>query len=187
MLVLPLISLVAFYLLKKTIEYDSPAREGRAHIAWNLVFIVGLYLLGASYGDHEITNYLHVRFCLDDPTSDLCRIVIFNDDEFSHWVFFTGFVMVNTALLFIQNVFPHREQLTSTDVGLLTFNALFLGAGILANLGFEEIGLDLYIIAFLTVLSTYLLWRHGKQPLFIYYTTAYWLGLIASFVAQAIR
>ena len=187
MLILPLISLVAFYLLKKTIEYDSIARESRAHIAWNLVFIVGLYLLGASYGDHEITNYLHVRFCLDDPTSDLCRIVIFNDDEFSHWVFFTGFVMVNTALLFIQNVFPHKEQLSSTDVGLLIFNALFLGAGILANLGFEEIGLDLYIIAFLTVLSTYLLWRRGKQPLFIYYTTAYWLGLIASFVAQSMR
>ena len=187
MLILPLVSLVAFYLLKKTIEYDSIARESRAHMAWNLVFIVGLYLLGASYGDHEITNYLHVRFCLDDPTSDLCRIVIFNDDEFSHWVFFTGFVMVNTALLFIQNVFPHTEPLTSTDVGRLIFNALFLGAGILANLGFEEIGLDLYIIAFLAAISSYLLWRRGKQPLFIYYTTAYWLGLIASFVAQSMR
>lgn len=187
MLILPLISIVAFYLLKKTIEYDSPARERRLHLALNLVFIVGLYLLGVSYGDHEITNYLHVRFCLDDPTSDLCRIVIFNDDEFSHWVFFTGFVMVNAALLFLQNVFPHREKLAGADVGLLWFNALFLGAGILANLGFEEIGLDLYVIAFLTVLSTYLLWRRGKQPLFIYYTTAYWLGLIASFVVQAIR
>ena len=187
MLILPLISLVAFYLLKKTIEYDSIARESRAHMAWNLVFIVGLYLLGASYGDHEITNYLHVRFCLDDPTSDLCRIVIFNDDEFSHWVFFTGFVMVNTALLFIQNVFPHREPLTRTDVGLLIFNALFLGAGILANLGFEQIGLDLYVIALLAFLSAYFFWKRGKQPLFIYYITAYWLGLIASFVAQAIR
>jgi hypothetical protein len=178
---------VALYLLKKTIEYDSSAREGRAHMAWNLVFIVGLYLTAASYGDHEVTNYLHVRFCLDDTASDLCRIVIFNDDEFSHWVFFTGFTMVNTALLFLQNIFPYKEQLTNTDVGLLIFNALFLGAGILANLGFEEIGLDLYIVAFLAVLSAYLLWRRGKQPLFIYYSTAYWLGLIASFAAQAVR
>src|SRR5918996_293395 len=182
MLVLPLISLVAFYLLKKTIEYDSPAREGRAHITWNLVFIVGLYLLGASYGDHEVTNYLHHRFCLEDRTSDLCRIVIFNDDEFSHWVFFTGFVMVNAALLFIQNMFPYREQLTGTDIGLLSFNALFLGAGILANLGFEEIGLDLYIVALLAILSAYLLWKRGRQPMFVYYTVAYWLGLIASFL-----
>jgi hypothetical protein len=187
MLILPLISVVAFYLLKKTIEYDSPVREGRTHLAWNLVFIVGLYLLGASYGDHEITNYLHVRFCLDEPSSDLCRIVIFNDDEFSHWVFFTGFVMVNTALLLLQNVFPHRQRLTNADIGLLIFNALFLGAGILANLGFEEIGLDLYIVAFLAVLSTYLLWRRGRQPLFIYYTTAYWLGLVASFIMQTTR
>ena len=187
MLVLPLISLAAFYLLKKTIEYASPAREGRAHMAWNLVFIIGLYLLGASYGDHEITNYLHVRFCLDDPGSDLCRIVIFNDDEFSHWVFFTGFVMVNAALLFIQNLFPHTEQLTRTDVGLLIFNALFLGAGILANLGFEEIGLDLYVVALLAFLSAYLLWKRSRQPLFIYYTSAYWLGLLASLAAQVVR
>lgn len=187
MLVLPLISLVALYLLKKTIEYDSPAREGKAHLTLNLIFIVGLYFLGASYGDHEVTNYLHVRFCLEDTTSDLCRIIIFNDDEFSHWVFFTGFVMVNAALLFLQNIFPHRGQLTGADIGFLFFNALFLGAGILANLGFEEIGLDLYIVAFLAILSTYLLWNRGKQPLFIYYTAAYWLGLIASFVAQAMR
>lgn len=187
MLVLPLISLVAFYLLKKTIEYDSPAREGRAHLTLNLIFIVGLYFLGASYGDHEVTNYLHHRFCLEDTSSDLCRIVIFNDDEFSHWVFFTGFVMVNASLLFMQNLFPHREQLTGADVCLLIFNALFLGAGILANLGFEEIGLDLYIVALLAILSAYLLWRRGREPLFIYYTAAYWFGLIASFAAQVMR
>src|SRR3990172_1964034 len=142
MLVLPLISLAAFYLLKKTIEYASPAREGRAHMAWNLVFIIGLYLLGASYGDHEITNYLHVRFCLDDPGSDLCRIVIFNDDEFSHWVFFTGFVLVNVTIMLLNVVFPARARLTRWDMALLLLNALFIGAGIFANLAFEETGLD---------------------------------------------
>ena len=187
MLVLPLLSLLAFYLLKKTIEYDSSAREAKTHLLLNLMFIVGLYFLGASYGDHEVTNYLHVRFCLDDPASDLCRIVIFNDDEFSHWVFFAGFVMVNASLLLLQDVFPHRNPLTGTDMGLLIFNALFLGAGIFANLGFEEIGLDLYVVALLAILSTYLLGRRGRQPLFVYYTAAYWLGLIASFAAQAMR
>ena len=187
MLVLPLISLVAFYLLKKTIEYDSPAREGRGHLTINLVFIVGVYLLAASYGDHEVTNYLHVRFCLDDPTSDLCRIVIFNDDEFSHWIFFTGFVMMNAALLFLQDLFPNKEQLTGKDIGLLIVNSVFLGAGILANLGFEEIGLDLYVVVLLAGISTYFLWKRGRQPLFIYYTSAYWLGLAASLIAQSIR
>ena len=187
MLVLPLISLVALYLLKKTIEYNSPIREGRAHIAWNLVFIIGLYLTAASYGDHEVTNYLHVRFCLDDPTTDLCSIIIFNDDEFSHWVFFTGFTMANAALLFLQTIFPYREEIKTVDISLLIGNSVFLGAGIFANLGFEEIGLDLYVVAFLAILSTNLLRRHGKQPLFIYYTAAYWLGLIASLIAQALR
>ena len=187
MLVLSLISLVALYLLKKTIEYDSPMREGRAHMAWNLVFIVGLYLTAASYGDHEVTNYLHQRFCASDTTSDLCRIVIFNDDEFSHWVFFTGFVMVNAAILFLQNIFPYREKISGADIALLALNALFLGAAILANLGFEEIGLDLYVVALLALISTFLLWRRGRQPMFIYYTIAYWLGLITSLVAQVLR
>lgn len=187
MLVLPLISVVASYLLKKAVEYNSPQHESRENMAWNLVFIVGLYLLAASYGDHEVTNYLHQRFCASDTASTLCRIVIFNDDEFSHWIFFTGFVMVNAAILFIQNIFPYREKLTSTDLALLALNALFLGAGVFANLGFEEIGLDLYVVALLALIATYLLWRRGRQPMFIYYTIAYWLGLIGSLVAQALR
>ena len=187
MLVLPLISVVASYLLKKTIEYDSPQRESRPHIAWNLVFIVGLYLLAASYGNHEVTNYLHQRFCATGMTSDLCRIVIFNDDEFSHWLFFTGFVMGNVAILFIQDLFPHRGTIVKTDFALLTLNALFLGAGVFANLGFEEIGLDLYVVALLALISAYLLWRRGRQPMFIYYTIAFWLGLVGSAVAQILR
>ena len=187
MLVLSLVSLVALYLLKKAIEYDSPARESRAHIAWNLVFIIGLYLTAASYGDHEVTNYLHVRFCLDDATSDLCRIVIFNDDEFSHWVFFTGFIMVNAAILFLQVLFPHRENLSGRDISLLLLNSLFLGLGVFANLGFEEIGLDLYVVALLAFISAFLLWKRGRQPMFIYYTAAYWLGLVGSLVAQMVR
>ena len=187
MLALPLISVVDSYLLKKTIEYDSPQRESSSHIAWNIVFIIGLYLLAASYGDHEVTNYLHQRFCGTDTSSDLCRIVIFNDDEFSHWIFFTGFVMVNAAILFLQNLFPHPEKMTNTDLTLLALNALFLGAGVFANLGFEEIGLDLYVVALLALISGYLLWRRGRQPMFIYYTIAYWLGLVGSLIAQALR
>ena len=187
MLVLPLISLVATYLLKKTIEYDSPARDSRAHLTWNLVFIIGLYLTAASYGDHEVTNYLHARFCDPDPGNELCRIVIFNDDEFSHWVFFTGFMLVNAAILFLQDLFPQRESLSRTDIALLLLNSLFLGAGVMANLGFEEIGLDLYVVAVLALVSAYLLWKRGRQPMFLYYTAAYWLGLIGSVVAQMLR
>lgn len=187
MLILPMISLIAFYFLKKTVEYNSPQREGKTHFAINLTFIIGIYLLAAGYGDHEVTNYLHHRFCLEDSSSDLCRIVIFNDDEFSHWVFFAGFILMNAALLFLQNLFPHKEELSKTDIVLLIFNSLFLGAGIFANLGFEDIGLDLYVVAVLALLSVYFLWKKGKQSLFIYYTSANWLGLIASFVAQMFR
>jgi hypothetical protein len=186
MLVLPLISVVAFYLLKKALEYDSPARNGGRHLTLNLGYIIGLYLLAASYGAHEVTNYLHVRFCLTDQASPICQIIIFNDDEFSHWVFFTGFVMINAALMLIQILFPYRGTMTTRDWVLLVGNGLFIALGIFANLAFELIGLDLYVVALLTLLALALLWRRGSQPLVIYYATAYTVGLIATAIYKGI-
>jgi hypothetical protein len=184
MLIIPLVSLVAFYLLKKTLEYDSATREGRAHRVLNVVFIVGVYLLGASYGDHEVTNYLNTRFCDPDASSTICQIIVFNDDEFSHWLFFAGFVLVNATLLLIQMIFPNRGTVTPRDKALLIVNGLFIGAGIFANLGFEPIGLDLYVVALLAVLAVGLLVRRGAQPLFVYYSTAYIVGLVATAVVK---
>jgi hypothetical protein len=186
MLILPLVSTVAFYLLKKQLEYNNLAREGRRHLALNLTFIIGVYLLAVSYGNHEVTNYLHIRFCLSDQTSDLCRIIIFNDDEFSHWLFFTGFVMVNAALMLMQVIFPYLSQVSRRDGVLLALNGLFIGLGIFANLAFEVIGLDLYVVALLAGLAVALLWRRGLQPLFIYYATAYSLGLVGTAIYKVV-
>jgi hypothetical protein len=187
MLVFPLASMVGFYLLKKQMEYHNPALNPRVHLLLNVIFLVGVYLLAASYGDHEVTNYLHQRFCTPDDSSALCRIIIYNDDEFSHFVFFAGFVLVNAVMLLYQLAFPWQAKLTRRDKILLVVNALFIGAGIFANLAFEEIGLDLYVVAILAVLSLGLLWRRGAQPLIIYYSTAYTLGLIATFLYKTLR
>jgi hypothetical protein len=185
MVVFPLASMVAFYLLKKEIEYDSPRKDGRRHLALNLAFIIGIYLLGASYGDHEVTNYLNARFCLDEPlNSTLCRIIVFNDDEFSHWLFFIGFTLVNAALPLLQVLFPYLGEVTAKDIALLVFNGLFIAAGIIANLAFEEIGFDLYVVALLTGLSLVLLRQNGRQPLLIYFATAYTVGLIVTVIIK---
>jgi hypothetical protein len=188
MLVLPLISLVAFYLVKRRLEQSDEAgrRDGQAHLALSLAFIIGAYLLAASYGDHEVTNYLHARFCQPDPGTDLCRIIIFNDDEFSHWVFFAGFVLINGALMLLQVLFPHRAPLALADRVLLIANGVFIGLGVFANLAFEAIGLDLYVVALLALLAAGLLWRRGPQPLLVYYATAYWLGLLATILYKSL-
>lgn len=186
MLILPLISLLAFYLLKKRLEVDGSARNGKRHLALNLAFLVGVYLLGAGYGDHEVTNYLHGRFCPENNNSALCNIIIFNDDEFSHWVFFSGFVLLNGALMLMQVLFPGSRLLNRRDLGWLVLNGLFIGAGIFANLAFEAIGLDLTIVALLAMLAVGLVWRYGRQPLLIYYATAYSLGLIATIIYKSV-
>jgi hypothetical protein len=186
MLTLPLVSILAFYLLKKAIEEDGPPASARAHLAVNLAFIAGVYLLGAGYGDHEVTNYLHSRFCGSD-SGPLCRIVAFNDDEFSHWVFFAGFVLVNAALMLLQALFPRREAMGGCDTALVAGNAVLIGAGIFANLAFERIGLDLYVVALLALVALVLLRRLGRQPLLVYYATAYGIGLVATGLYKALR
>lgn len=95
--------------------------------------------------------------------------------------------MANAAILFLQILFPHQGKISGGDIALLLLNSLFLSLGVMANLGFEEIGLDLYVVAFLAMISAYLLWKRGRQPMFIYYTSAYWLGLVGSLLAQALR
>jgi hypothetical protein len=180
MLVLPLISLVAFYLLKKEVEKGVLTGHGRVHLLLNLAFIVGVYVLGASYGAHEVTNYLQGRFCPEGAIDALCRIIIFNDDAFSHWLFFTGFVLMNAALLLLPVIFPYTPEIGRRDLIFLVVNGLFIGLGVFANLAFEEIGLDLYVITLLALLS-WSVWRiYGRQPLTIYYVTAYTFGLVAT-------
>lgn len=180
LLTLPLLGLVTFYYLKETLADDPVQRSGRAYQLIGLLFVIGIYLYGAGYGAHEVTNYLHSRFCLESTPSDLCRIIIFNDDEFSHWVWFAGFVFINLTILLTQAIFQYRGAWRRRDLLLLMGNGLFVAVGIFANLAFEEIGLDLYIVALLAVLAVGLWWRVGRQPLLLYYAVAYWCGLVAT-------
>jgi hypothetical protein len=189
MLVIPLASLLASYLLKRHLEtaHNGGRRDGVAHVWLGIAFFVGMYLTAASYGDHEVTNYLHGRFCATDTTSDLCRIIIYNDDEFSHYVFFAGFTLVNTTLMFLQVIFPYRGQWRKSDGALIVINSLFIALGIFANLGFEEIGLDLVVVAALAVIALGLLWRNRRQPIVLYYAVAYGVGLVATVVVTGLR
>lgn len=184
MLILPLVSMVAFYVLFRHLERPATPAVARWDMALSVTLIAGIYLLAAGYGDHEVTNYLHIRFCLDDPSSDLCRIIIFNDDEFSHWVFFAGYILVNAAVLLKQVLFPWPGAVAGRDLIFLTLNGLVIGLGIFANLAFEEIGLDLYVIALLAALALWLLWRGGRQPIFVYYATAFTFGLVATAIVK---
>jgi hypothetical protein len=52
--------------------------------------------------------------------------------------------------------------------------------------GLEEVGLDLYVMAF-AFLYSYLLWKRARQRLFIYYPFAYRLGLVVSIGLQMAR
>lgn len=179
-------TLITAYLLIKYLEYDSPRRDGGAHRVLGVAFLVGVCLYAASYGNHEVTNYLNVRFCTGtaDAGSRLCEIIAYHDDGFSHYLFFAGFTVINVAIMLTQVVFPDDARSGAADTVLIALNALVVAAGIMANLGFEEIGADLFVVAAVAVLAVVLLVRQPRQPILRYYSIAYVVGLIGAGAAQ---
>jgi hypothetical protein len=186
MLIVPLISVICSWLIKRDLERGIRAGSPAAHAVLALTFVIGIYLLGAGYGAHEVTNYLHVRFCPRGDELALCGIVAFNDDEFSHWVWFAGFIVMTAALMGIQALFPYRDRLSAADAGLLIFNGLFIALGIFANAAFEEIGLDLYVVALIAGIALVLMRLRRAQPLLVYNAVAFGVGLAATVVYKGL-
>jgi hypothetical protein len=130
----------------------------------------------ASYGMHEATDYLHSR-CAGDGA--FCSIVAYQDDELSHFLFFAGFAGIAATLLAAQAAAP-AVATTAKDRTFVLGNAALVAAAVVANLGFEEIGLDLYVVAAVAILAVVLLLRRGPRPLILYYASAYTVGLLVT-------
>lgn len=182
-MVLGLASVLVYHGLAKHLQ--AAGRHGLPQRLLDVVFIVGAYLYATSLGNHEITNYLHARFCVGDPGA-LCRIVVVHDDEVSHLLFFAGFIILNVVVMLSQALSPDSRPPTVADDVLVVVNALVIAAGVAANLAFEEIGIDLFVVAIVAVLAVVLLWRAPRQPVLRYYAIAFAGGWIASVVLIAL-
>lgn len=182
MLPIPLLSVLLYYLLRREIIYQSPFYKTRVYLILALLFVSGVYLFGAGSGDHEVTNYLNTRFCKGGKVeSPLCNIVSFNDDQFSHYVYYLGFILLNVSLMVLEHFYPRKLSIVKTDVILILINSLFISAGIFANLAFEEATVDLIVFSSVMALSLYLLFFSKSKalqlPVTLYFALAYTLGV----------
>jgi hypothetical protein len=180
LLVLPPISVLAFYLLLEHLigGVAAPMRH-----ALRLGFLAALYLFALSYGMHEPANYVHGEFCGADG-GRLCDVIEYHDDGLSHALFFAGFAGIAAVLLIAQAVATGIAALPIQGRGLVLGNASLIAAAIVANLGFEPIGLDLLVVALVAALSLALLRRAGPRPMIVYFAWAYVLGLVATIAVR---
>ena len=172
-------SLLVFHLL---LELVLGGADERARRRLRLAFLAAAYLFAASYGMHEAADYLHARFC--DDGGKLCEIVVYQDDELSHFLFFAGFAGIAAVLLAAQAAGADVRP-SGRDRTLILANAALVAAAIVANLGFEEIGLDLAVIVLVAALSVVLLRRCGPRPLILYFAAAYVAGLLITLAVRA--
>lgn len=185
MLPIPLFSVILYFLLMSEVIYDAPFRKSARFTLLSIIFIAGVYLLGAGSGTHEVTNYLNARFCdAGEVTTTLCNIIAYNDDTFSHYVYFVGFLLLNMVLILLEYAMPRKAAVTRRDFFFITWNALVIALGIFANLAFEEIGLDLYIVGALMLLTHWILVWGGKPmtslPITFYFAVAFTLSVIGT-------
>ncbi len=88
-------------------------RQPKVHPSFGLyllVFAVGTLLYGISSGNHEVTNYLHHRFCMPENGS-ICQIISYNDDTFSHILFYLSSILMTVALLCFERVQPEPKAI----------------------------------------------------------------------------
>ncbi|MEV7077903.1 hypothetical protein AB0N88_05055 [Streptomyces sp. NPDC093516] len=182
-MLLALCTVLLYYLVTAHVVQNGPKRRGRGLLALGALFTAGTYLYALSFGDHEITNYLHGRFC-SASFPPICQIVAFNDDVFSDVVFLTGFTLLNVAVMLAQLFFPTDRAPLAWDNALLTVNALFIGAGITANVAFEKAGFDVWVVGATTILALALLRMSPRQPLLRYYAMVYTTGSLATCVVK---
>jgi hypothetical protein len=130
---------------------------------------------------HEPANYLSERFCDSARGDGLCGAIAYQDDQLSRLLFFAGFAGIQAVLLAAQTAVAGATTTRGgRERGLLLANAGLVAAAIVANLAFEEIGLDLAVIALLAAAATWLLRRHGPAPLLLYFAAANVSGLVVT-------
>ncbi|MFE7752192.1 hypothetical protein [Streptomyces sp. NPDC057428] len=184
-MVLGLCTVVLYHRVAVHLTNAAPRPRRGSDAALGIFFVVGAYLYALSLGDHEITNYLHGRFC-SATSSAQCRVVAFNDDVFSDLLFLAGFTALNVTIMLTQVLHPSTRPLRPLDNGLIVVNALFVGAAITANLAFEKAGFDPFVVAATAVLAVILLARAPRQPMLRYYAVAYTGGVVATALATAL-
>lgn len=189
MLPIPLMSVILYYLLKREVVYESPFLKSAKYIFLMLMLITGIYFFAAGSGDHEVTNYLNYRFCEEGKVdSPICNIIKYNDDEFSHYVYYAGFILMNAALMLIEYNLPRKQNVSKKDLIFISINSLFIALGIFANLAFEVIGIDLIFFGSVMLLSIYLLLQksYKKLPVTFYFGVAYTVGVVSTLIFKMI-
>jgi hypothetical protein len=176
-------SALILYLLLERVLADVPSRARRR---LRLAFVGAVYLFALSYGMHEPADFVHAEFCGGaNGGGALCDAVEYHDDELSHFVFFVGLAGMNAVLLL--------AQAASTGVGvamarrdrtLVLANASIIALAIVANLGFEAIGLDLFVVAAVAGLAFWLLRGYGQRALIVYFAWAYGVGLAVTLAVR---
>ena len=155
--------------------------DRRARWRLRLAFAAALYLFALSYGMHEPANHLSERFCDGAGGDGLCAALAYQDDQLSHFLFFAGFTGIQAVLLVAQAaVAAATPALTTRERTVLLANAVLVAAAIVANLAFEEIGLDLAVVAVLAAAATWLLRRRGPTPVLVYFAAANVAGLVVT-------
>lgn len=120
--------------------------DGHKSIAGTIIFIIGVYFLGAGFGMHEPFN-IFISTYKTQMTGAMLKSSVFFDDQLGHWVFFAGFMLISIAGAYAEILKPYEEKLPlkfilpAFGVGLATAIVIFL------NMAWEKTAADIATLA----------------------------------------
>jgi len=161
MITLPFIITLIYTLLFIAVTSRQP-RLHKHFGSYIIIFVTGILLYGISSGNHEVTNYLHHRFCVGE-TSSICQIIQYNDDSFSHLIFYLSSIIMTLALLFFEIAQPESKPISNKSLAIIIINAGLIGTGLFLNLALENLGIDLYSFGILSAISLSLLYLKSEE------------------------
>jgi hypothetical protein len=150
---LPLVTILVVYGLKKTVDEDDKTATWRKNLPANLIFMAGISLLLWSY------------------------------ELFDRWIFLGGVAVCGIAVMVFQAMYPGKEEFTGRDTALIAAEGVLLAVGLAANARAGAPEAATLILAGLALLAGGMLLSsrrsRGRQPLFAYYVVGCGVGFAA--------
>jgi hypothetical protein len=179
--------LLSFFILKE-ITNNFQKLQTKRNVFLTMLFVLGVYFYGAGEGWHEYAILLYNSYCQQDgATYPLCKGIFINAFYTGNIIFFTGGVLMNTALLALSAQFPVK-QFSKAELVILFLNSVVYALTWFAYAAFDVVPVGLFFSGALMLISVGFLIKRKNSwkmyPYLVFSTFAYTLATVSSFIMR---
>lgn len=184
---IPLTIILSFFSIK-IITNDFHALKEKDNVLLVLLFVIGVYFIGAGEGWHEVTNFMLHTYCNTNQSfNNICGSLYINSFYTGNVIFFIGGVFTCLSLLTLARKLP-TPTFSKNQLIILLLNSIVYAFTWFAYTAFDTVFVGFFFSALLMVISLGFLsvvrkaWK--AYPFIVYNAVAYSLATIATCIVR---